>query len=109
MGILFIIVPVFITIIWVIVIGTFVKTFSKAAKEKKSNDNSPIETKTAKVVTKRTNIRGDVARTHYYVTFEDSFGSRIEFKVNGEQSGLLVEGDEGTLTHQGTRFISFER
>ncbi len=109
MGILFVIVPIFIAVVWAIVIGKIVKSTSDSVKENRNNDRSPIETKRATVVTKRTKIVGDHARTYYYATFEDDYGSRMEFKVSGEQSGLLVEGDEGTLTHQGTRFLSFER
>jgi len=32
-----------------------------------------------------------------------------EFELAGEESGLLVEGDGGTLTHQGTRYHGFQR
>ena len=47
--------------------------------------------------------------THYYVTFQVESGDRFELGVNGSDYGMLVEGDEGMLTFQGTRFLSFER
>jgi len=34
---------------------------------------------------------------------------RIELCVSGTEYGMLVEGDTGRLTFQGTRYLSFER
>ncbi len=109
MGFLFILIPLFIAVIWVIVISKLVKSGWSAAKEKRNNDNSPVEYLSCKVVGKRTRVWGDHARTDYYTTFEDSFGNRMELKLSGEEYGLLVEGDMGTLEHQGTRYIGFQR
>ncbi|MCI9457297.1 MAG: DUF2500 domain-containing protein, partial [Oscillospiraceae bacterium] len=36
-------------------------------------------------------------------------GDRMEFQVQDTDYGLLVEGDRGKLTFQGTRFLGFER
>jgi hypothetical protein len=33
----------------------------------------------------------------------------MELLVPGNQFGLLIEGDHGKLSFQGTRFLSFER
>ena len=33
----------------------------------------------------------------------------MEFKVKDNEYGYLVEGDEGTLTFQGSIFVSFQR
>lgn len=33
----------------------------------------------------------------------------MELRVPSHEFGLLVEGDAGKLTFQGTRYISFER
>lgn len=89
------------------------------------NNQSPRLSVIATVVTKRTNIThhhhanaGDMTGAHgytstsdtsYYVTFEVESGDRIEFSVDGSEYGMLVEGDVGKLTFQGTRFLSFER
>ena len=34
---------------------------------------------------------------------------RMEFHVAGHEFGLLVEGDRGILSFQGTRYLGFER
>lgn len=47
--------------------------------------------------------------TRYYVTFEFTNGERIELLIPKNEIGMLVEGDIGILTFQGTRFISFVR
>lgn len=47
--------------------------------------------------------------TTYYVTFEVESGDRIEFRMQGNQYGILVEGDRGKLTFQGTRYLEFRR
>lgn len=47
--------------------------------------------------------------TTYYVTFEVKSGNRIELIVSGQEFGMLVEGDCGELTFQGTRYKAFER
>jgi hypothetical protein len=33
----------------------------------------------------------------------------MEFRISGPQYGKLREGDTGTLSFQGTRFLSFDR
>jgi hypothetical protein len=35
--------------------------------------------------------------------------SRKEFQVGSNHFGLIVSGDEGELTYQGTRFSEFKR
>ena len=47
--------------------------------------------------------------TTYYVTFQVESGDRMEFCVSGTEYGMLVEGDTGRLTFQGTRYLAFER
>ena len=47
--------------------------------------------------------------TTYYVTFQVESGDRMELHVTGQEFGLLVEGDQGKLTFQGTRYLGFER
>jgi len=77
------------------------------------------------VVTKRTDITydqhanaGDATGAHgfhtttttrYYITFQVESGDRMEFYVNRSEYGMLAEGDRGTLTFQGTRYLGFER
>lgn len=106
-------VSIFISIIFLIVIGGIVFTVFNGILQWSKNNNSPILTVPAKVVTKRSNTRGGSgntsAHTSYYVTFEVQSGDRLELKMNGRDFGLLAEGDFGLLTFQGTRYQTFER
>jgi hypothetical protein len=80
------------------------------------NNRMPVESVPARVVAKRTDTwgsgglhtRGRV-RTLYFATFELKTGDRLEFELHGRDYGLLVEGDEGMLTYQGTRYQGFQR
>lgn len=47
--------------------------------------------------------------TDYYITFQTESGERIEFSVEDSEYGLLIEGDEGVLSYQGTRYLGFKR
>ena len=86
------------------------------------NNKSPRETVGARVVTKRIKVSGSghslgghttavhsSTFTRYFVTFELENGKRLEFHVKGTESGMLAEGDTGTLTYQGTRYLGFDR
>lgn len=81
-----------------------------------SNNQQPVLSVAATVVTKRTRVRGfgsgngtGSTRTYYYCTFEDTSGERHEFRISGREYGQLAEGDAGTLTCQGTRYKGFQR
>ena len=43
------------------------------------------------------------------LTFQVDSGDRMEFSVTGQDYGMLIEGDRGTLSFQGTRYQGFER
>lgn len=82
------------------------------------NNNSPRLTVSATVVARRTNVtrhsNGDNTGLHhtsttYYATFQVESGDRMEFSLEGNEYGLLVEGDRGNLSFQGTRFLGFQR
>jgi hypothetical protein len=81
-----------------------------------SNNRQPVRSEAARVVVKRTEVGGLSHRdrrhrtwTTYYCTFELGDGARHEFCVPGGEYGLIAEGDEGTLTSQGTRYRGFQR
>lgn len=108
------------TIVFVLVIGTFIVTAVKGIGQWNKNNNSPRLTVPATVVSKRTNVtrhhHGGANGHHhhhtsttYYVTFQVESGDRMELHVAGHEYGLLVEGDNGRLTFQGTRYLGFER
>ena len=109
MDLMFAIVPVFVTVMFVFVFGMIISTFVKSAKQNHQNNASPRITVEATVVTKRTKVWGDHSHTNYYATFQFASGDRLELEVPHNQFGYLVEGDHGKLTFQGTRFVSFER
>lgn len=113
---MFSIVPIFIIVIFVAVVGMFVVTAVRGVSTWSKNNASPKLTVSAQVVTKRTSVTHhhsqnsmDHSSTHYYATFQVESGDRMEFAVSGPEYGLLAEGDQGTLTFQGTRYLSFER
>jgi hypothetical protein len=75
-----------------------------------NNNRQPVLTAPAQIVAKRSLTRGyKHVRTYYYVTVEFRNGERREYAVEGEQFGMLAEGDYGLLTFQGTWLHGFER
>ena len=115
----------FFVLIAALVIGGFIYAIVSGAQTWISNNNSPILTVDAVIVSKREDVSvhrhgnaGDVTGAHgyhttssttYYVTFEMENGERKELHVSGKEYGLLAEGDSGKLTFQGTRYKGFER
>lgn len=106
------------TIIFLLVIGVFVVVLVKLISQWNKNNNSPRLTVPATVVAKRTNVShhnhgAEMHRTThsttYYVTFQVESGDRMELQMAGHEFGLLIEGDRGNLTFQGTRYLGFQR
>ena len=50
-----------------------------------------------------------LAADGYFATFQVESGDRMELQMNGQDYGMLVEGDRGRLTFQGTRYLDFQR
>lgn len=108
-------------IVFGLAICVFLMTFIKGMKEWNHNNHSPRLTVPATVVAKRTNISrhrhsGTNGHHHhhhtsttYFVTFQVESGDRMELHLTGQEYGLLVEGDRGNLSFQGTRYLGFER
>ena len=105
-------------IVFIIILGMFVVILVKNISQWNKNNHSPKLIVEATVVSKRTNTShhhdgANAAMSHtsttYYVTFEVESGDRIEFMIGGQEYGMLVEGDYGKLTFQGTRYLEFER
>jgi hypothetical protein len=105
--------PIFMGVIFFIVIGTFLFVIIKGIAQWNYNNSQPELTVSAEVKTKRTRVSGGAndtsASTSYYVTFEIENGVRMEFWVKAQEYGQLAEGDQGTLSYQGTRFLGFQR
>ena len=117
-GMAFDLFPVMFVIVFVIVIGMFIFTAVKGVGTWNKNNNSPRLTVPAVVTAKRTDVSHHHGGAHgehlssstwYYATFQVESGDRMEFSVSGAEYGLLAEGDQGRLSFQGTRYLSFER
>ena len=112
-------------ILFFVVLGMILYTFIRNIRTWNQNNHSPRLTVPATVVAKRTDVShsssanaGDMSGAHgydtstftsYYVTFQVESGDRMEFEVDGSDYGLLVQGDIGKLSFQGTRYLGFER
>lgn len=105
---------------FVLVIGMFLVFAVKGIAQWNQNNHSPRLTVPAVIVAKRTNVtrhhHGGAGGHHhhhtstsYYVTFQFGGGDRLELLVSGSEYGMLVEGDQGDLSFQGTRYLGFER
>lgn len=107
------------TIVFILVIAMFIVTAVKGIGQWNKNNHSPRLTVPAMIAAKRINVshhhHGGVNEHHhhtsttYYVTFQVESGDRIELPVAGCEYGMLIEGDSGKLTFQGTRYLGFER
>mgnify|MGYP000610037214 CR=1 FL=1 len=133
------IVPLFIGVIAVFVIGSILVKAGKGAAEWSRNNSMPVVTVKAILIAKRVESRTHrsqnssmhhighdphnhhhhhmnsfdrtTSTTHtFYLTFEViDTRERMVFKVRRRQFDLLVEDDIGDLTHQGTRYHGFTR
>jgi hypothetical protein len=108
--------PVLFIGFFVLVIGAILFQIVRGIGQWAYNNGQPVLSEPARVVSKRTETRGSVGsntggsvNTWYHVTFELESGERRELGVNGREYGKLAEGDEGTLTLQGTRYKGFAR
>ena len=109
----------FVVLFFIMFLAVFAMTLIQAGRgiiQWNKNNHSPRLTVDAIVVAKRTNVSRHRGRRHmshtsttYFVTFQVSSGDRMELLVPGTEFGLMVEGDRGRVTFQGTRFLSFER
>lgn len=108
------VIPIFLAL----VIGIVVVSAGRGLLQWSRNNNSPMLTIPARIVSKRSEVRqqqlqeeGTASRTSttYYLTYEVENGTRMEFKVEGNEYGMSAEGDRGILTYQGTRYHGFQR
>jgi hypothetical protein len=112
-------------VVFAMIIGTFLVRIVRGIGQWNKNNHSPRLTVDATVVAKRIEVAhhnhanaGDATGAHgyyttsstwNYVTFQVESGDRMELQVDGSEYGLLVEGDQGKLSFQGTRYLGFER
>lgn len=112
--------PVLFILVFVLVFGVIAVSLVRGAKTWNRNNHSTRLTVEATVVAKRMNVShhhasADTSMHHsststfYYVTFQVPSGDRMELGMSGQEYGMLVEGDHGRLSFQGTRYLGFER
>lgn len=107
------------TVVFVLFFVVFAGTLIRGIRQWNKNNHSPRLTVVATVVAKRMDIShhhsgtGSGAHTSsstsYYVTFQVESGDRMELNMDGRDYGMLVEGDRGNLSFQGTRYLGFAR
>ena len=99
-------------LVFLFVLGMILFTVVGNLRTWSKNNASPRLTVPATVVAKRMNVsryHTSTSATTYYVTFQVESGDRMELEVGGSDYGMLVEGDTGKLSFQGTRYLGFER
>ena len=116
MGFGFDVFSVLFPLMFVVIFGLFLGTIVRNLSNWNKNNHSPRLTVEAAVVARRGqtyhhhhNDGAMTSSTSYHVTFEVASGDRMELQVPASEYGYLVEGDRGSLTFQGTRFLSIER
>ena len=115
---MFSIFPIIWVLMFLLIFGIFAVSIGKSIRQWNKNNRSPRLTVDAKVLAKRHDVsrRRSAGEHHhyhttnsYFVTFEVASGDRMELQLQGHEYGLLIEGDKGKLTFQGTRYLGFER
>ena len=110
---------IFFVLTWAFTIAVFGVVIGKIVIEWRKNNNAPRLSLMAVVLDKRDHRShhhhhhgGHMHTTHsstYYVTFAFDNGERIELCVPSSEYGLIIVGDRGKLSFQGTRFLAFQR
>lgn len=101
--------------VFLLALGVIVWQLVRQARRNRADRRSPRLTVQAIVVSKRTDLarRGSRSqmqtRSLYYATFQVESGDRLELQLEGTDYGMLVEGDCGRLSFQGSRFLGFAR
>lgn len=123
-SLMFSVVPLIVAVGFVVMFGIIIVQSIRGVAQWNRNNESPVLTVEAQVVSKRSDISHHTRHHHhqnsapshhttsstsYYVTFEVQSGDRLEFLVPDREFGMLVEGDTGSLTFQGTRYKEFSR
>ena len=112
--------PIMFFLIFGVIVVMILITVVRGLSQWHINNESPVLTVEAEVVAKRADVSHNShhdangmdhysTSTTYYATFQVESGDRIELHVPDREYGMLVEGDRGRLTFQGTRYQGFER
>lgn len=96
------------------VFGMVIFVFAKSIIQWNKNNNSPRLSVDAAIVDKQRkthhhNHNGHHHVSHsYYVTFRVQSGDTMALRVPRDDFYMLMEGDKGVLSFQGTRYLGFE-
>ena len=120
-GFPFNLIPYFIGGVFLLVFGAIAFAIISGIAQWMKDNAAPVETFEARVIARRTKAtqhQSTSDTTHsasrwtsysYFATFEYSNGQRREFGIAESEYGVLIEGDKGTLTFQGSRYKGFAR
>lgn len=99
-------------VVFVVVVIAIVVALVRKGTQAAHNNAAPEVGAVATVADKRVAISGGgemAIHEAHFVTFEQPGGERFELEVPASQYGLLVVGDQGTVTMKGTRYLGFSR
>ena len=115
-------IPIFFYVMFAVAIVIIAVTGVKGFRQRRANDAAPVQEMAATVSGKRApgssalrpkaaeaSGQGCATRTTYYAAFQTGDGNRMEFQVSQADYNRLAEGEQGTLTFQGTRYLGFQR
>ena len=93
-------------VVFLAILAMVIVNALRGVRQWNTNNQAPVLSVFATVVAKReefsyhhhhNNMAMNTGSTSYYLTFEVESGDRMEFRVSGRESGMLVEQDFGTL------------
>jgi Protein of unknown function (DUF2500) len=111
--------PILIGLVFAAILGTVAYQLIRKARQSSRNDALPVLTAPATVSGMRTNTIAQPAdinpkykvepSTKFFARFRLHDSQSLEFELSNEQFAPLAEGQQGTLTYQGTRYVGFEK
>ena len=90
------------------VLGTLAGRWAKDRLKPRRSVPARLAARRAEV-RKRKTSKGEFTTVHFCAAFETEDGERMEFSVSDDEYGRLAEGERGTLSYQGARYLGFER
>lgn len=106
------VVPIFIFVVFLIVIGTFLYRISESIRNAMATPVSIFATLIDKEQSTQTHTNTENHTSHYTIytlVFEDKSRQRYSFDVKKRDYHQQLVGDKGTLTYKRKKFQSFER
>lgn len=102
-GISIVVVLLIVAIVIALIVVAVAVVLPIALGTRNKNKNMPQVTAGAVVIGRRETASG------YFVAFQLDSGERIELNVDTNAYGMLVDGERGMVTFQGTRCLGFQR